>query len=348
MSVLVTGGAGFVGLNLVEALLARGEAVVVFDRSAPPPAFRAAVARRPGRLVTVEGDVRDREALARAFDDHGVDRVFHGAAITAGPARERQAPADVLDVNLMGTLAVLEAARDRGVRRFLYPSSLTVYGESLYAREVVDEETTPPVPEGLYAITKYAGERLALRFGALWGLDVVAARIGSVFGPWEADSGARDLLSPFWQVAAAAAAGRPVTLPRAPLRRELIYSRDLADALVLLLFAERRRFDLYNVAVKADWSDALLRWCRLVAETVPGFVWRVAEADEAATITYHDERPRGRQAVERLARDLGFVPRFDRDGSLADYARWLAAARGAVEPTPGVRDRAPTSSRPSG
>ncbi len=328
MSVLVTGGIGFVGRNLVEALLTRGEDVVVFDRAAPSSAFVAAVAGLPGRLSSVEGDVRDRGALARAFGDFGVDRVFHGAAITAGAAREKTAAADVLDVNLMGTLAVLEAARDHGVRRFLYPGSLVVYGESLFTREVVDEATTPPAPEGLYAITKYAGERLALRFGDLWGIDVVCARIGSVFGPWEGDTGVRDLLSPFWQVAAAAMAGRPVTLPRVPLRRELIYSRDLADALVLLLFVERRSFDLYNVAVTADWGDALPHWCRLVAEAVPGFTWRAAEAGEAASVAYHDDRPRGRQSTERLTGDLGFVPRFLRDGGLTDYARWLTDTPG--------------------
>jgi nucleoside-diphosphate-sugar epimerase len=165
MTTLITGGAGFVGLNLAERLLSEGETVVSFDARLPPPAFLEATRALPGVLHVVEGDIRDSGARLRAFDAAPVDMVFHGAAITADAEREKISPDIILDVNLNGTLRMLEAARDREVGRFVYPSSLVVYGASLYDRGLAVEDETPAIPETLYGITKYAGERLALRFG---------------------------------------------------------------------------------------------------------------------------------------------------------------------------------------
>ncbi|HEY0353528.1 MAG TPA: NAD(P)-dependent oxidoreductase, partial [Enterovirga sp.] len=181
MATLITGGAGFVGLALAEHLLAQGGEVVLFDTRPPPPSFLDAMRDRSSLLHAALGDVRDPEALRGAFATAPVTRVFHGAAITADAAREKAASDLVLDVNLTGTLRVLEAALDHKVQRFVYPSSLVVYGASLYDRTVVVEDQTPAIPETLYAITKYAGERLTLRFGETRGMDVVCGRLGSVF-----------------------------------------------------------------------------------------------------------------------------------------------------------------------
>lgn len=321
MATLITGGAGFVGLALAEHLLGEGGEVVLFDARPPPPSFVEAVRDRPGRLHAVAGDVRDPAALRTAFAAAPVARVFHGAAITADVAREKTASDLILDVNLTGTLRVLEVALDHKVERFVYPSSLVVYGASLYDRAVLVEDETPAIPDTLYAITKYAGERLALRFGGTRGLDVVCGRIGSVFGPWEDDTGVRDLLSPFWQVAQLVGARREIILPAADLPRELIYARDLAAALALLLTTARPSHAVYNLAVAADWSSALRDWCALLGSE-HGLTWRVAEAAESPNVVY-DLRPRARQDTRRLMGDLGFVPRFTPDAALTGYAKWL-------------------------
>lgn len=152
MAVLVTGGAGFVGLNLVEALLARGREVVVFGREKVPAAALAAFAPLPGRLVGLQGDVRDAAALRAVFASHAIEAVFPFAAVTSGPAREAEDPESVLQVNLLGTLATLRAARDAGVRRVVIPSSTAAYGASFYTQPLMREEDTPCVPTSLYGV----------------------------------------------------------------------------------------------------------------------------------------------------------------------------------------------------
>ena len=216
MAVLISGGTGFVGLNLAEALLSRGEHVVLAALDAPPASAAAHFATLPGRLETAVIDVTDTAAFKTLLQRHAVDRLFPFAAITSGPARESEEAEQVVSVNLLGFLGQLRAARDTGVRRVIIPSSAAVYGESVYSHAAMDETTTPCVPISLYGVTKYAVERSGLRLGALWGMNVIAARIGALFGPWERDTGLRDSLSPYWQVARIARAGGEAILRRDP------------------------------------------------------------------------------------------------------------------------------------
>ena len=325
MAVLITGGTGFVGLNLAEALLERGEQVVLFDLREPPSAFVASIGGNSARMRCVVGDVRHPTDLQQAFSGGDITEVFHGAVITSGAARELANPGSIVAVNLTGTLNVLKAASARSVRRFVFPSSVSVYGESLFDRETVNEADTPAVPEGLYGVTKYAAERAALRLGKLWGLEVIVGRIGNVFGPWEGETGVRDLITPLAQIAAAAVHGKQVVLPDVRLRRDLIYSRDLARLLVTLLDAKAPGFSTYNLSVEADWSDIYVRWCRVVGGQFGEFDWRVAQAGEISTIDYHDTRSRARMDTARVRADLGFAPAFPPDLALEDYARWLNA-----------------------
>jgi len=325
MRVLVTGGNGFVGLNLADALLARGHECVLFDLREPPPVFVRSMKRLGfgGRLHVIAGDVCQPQDVARVFAVGGITHVFQGAAITAAAARERSEPGRIFDVNLGGTLTVLAAARDAGVRRVLYPSSVAVYGESLFDRALVTEDA-PAVPEGLYGVSKYAAERAALRLGTLWNLEVVCGRIGNVFGPWEGETGLRDLVTPLAQIAACAAHGNEAVLPDLRLQRDLIYSRDLSAALVALLQAPIDSVArVMNLSVMADWSDIYQRWCRILAASLSGFRWRVAAPGDSANVNYHDLRDRGRLDTTRLAAQLGFAPAFTPDEALNDYARWL-------------------------
>ncbi len=195
MTVLISGGTGFVGLNLAEALLRRGDRVVLFALDAPPaPALRH-FATLPGELVLERGDVLDTDAFTACLQRHRVDRLFPFAAVTSGPDREFETPETVIQVNLLGFVSQMRAARAAGVRRVVAPSSGAIYGESAYGPGPLTEAGTPPVPITIYGVTKYAVERSALRLGALWEIDTVVARIGAVFGPWERDTGLRDSLS---------------------------------------------------------------------------------------------------------------------------------------------------------
>ncbi|PWS35578.1 NAD(P)-dependent oxidoreductase [Falsiroseomonas bella] len=325
-AILVTGGAGFVGLNVVEALLARGEHVVVFGREAalpdPAPARFAAL---PGSIEVIQGDVTDHAALRDVFSARRIGAVFPFAAITAGPQREAADPQRILDVNLGGVIATLQAARDAGtVRRVVLPSSAAVYGESAYAFQVLDEATTPPVPISLYGVTKYAVERAGLRLAGLFGLDAVAARIGATFGPWERDTGLRDTLSLHLAFAEAARRGEAAVLPPAPLPAyDWVYVRDLAAGLLALLDAKDPPHRVVNLASGEDWAPHYAACLDVLAARFPGFRWRHAEPGEAPGLRWNESRPRGVMAVARAA-DFGWRPRFDPASATADYAGWLA------------------------
>lgn len=322
MTVLVTGGSGFVGLNVLQHLLERGDAVVNLSLAPPPPAAQRLFGTLPGTLHSEVGDVCDAAAVERVFAAHRPARVVHGAVITAGPERERTDAASIVAVNLQGTLHVLEAARRHGVARFVYPSSGSVYGDSAYAHPVLTEDETLPQPVTLYGITKYAAERTTLRWRELHGLDAVAARLGIVFGRWEHATGQRDTLSPLYHLTRMARAGTEAVLPNAG-RRDWVYAPDVAAGLVALLDAPAPRHAVYHVAAGAEWSAEA--WCERLQARYPGFRFRIAgdTHDAAVNVSLHPATLRAPLSAARLQGELGVVPRFGLAAAFADYLDWL-------------------------
>jgi len=320
MSVLITGGSGFIALNLAEVLLNIGEEVVLFSRHSPPEIALRSFHSHRGKLHVVRGDVRDRNSLERTFQEFHVDRVFHAAVITADQERERKEFRSIIEVNLLGTVEVMEASRRVGVRRFVYLSSSSVYGRNAFQLSILDEEETLPLPETLYAVTKYAGERTSLRFRGLWSMDLVVARVGTVFGPWERDTGVRDTLSPQMQTMQMALQGREAILPGVG-RRDWVYSRDVAEALVAIVETKQPRYDVYNIGPGVEWT--VEEWCGRLKEAYPRFSYRFASEGEEANVNYHLPRDRAPFSVRRLAEDIGFRPRFGLDEAFTDYMEWV-------------------------
>lgn len=317
MSVLVTGAAGFVGLALVEHLLARGEHVVGVDLAPPPPEAREAFAALPGRFDAVEADVRDADALRHAFARHAPERLVTLAAVTADAARERAAPRTIFDVNVGGTIAALTVAAERGLARVVHASSGAVYGASGASAAHLVEDDTPLRPESLYGISKLAAEQAALRLAALHGLDLVVGRLGTCFGPWEADTGVRDTPSAPLQIVRLAERGAEVVLPR-PSPRDWLYVRDAAAGLAALLDVRRPAHRTVNVA--AGFVGALDDWCRAIAPAFPGLRWRVDPG--AANVDLYAPYDRAPMDVSRLTGGTAFVPRFDLAAAAADFLPW--------------------------
>lgn len=321
MTTLVTGAAGFVALASIEALLARGETVVAFDRDPLPEAARAALARLPGRLIELAGDVRSAADLARAFAAAPVRRVLHAAVITAGPAREKADPETIVAVNVLGALAVFRAALAHGVARLVAPSSGAAYGAPPPGCTSFGEDETWPRPAALYGITKLATEQMLVRLGAVHGLSVAAPRLGSVYGPWERDTGVRDTLSAHRSAFLAARAGEVAVLNR-PARGDHIYSRDVAAGLVALLDAPSLERAVFNLG--SGVATDIAEFCRALARQVPGFRWRPAGPEETPNIITHVPFDRVAMDVRRIREATGFQPRFaDLDEAVTD---WLAAA----------------------
>jgi nucleoside-diphosphate-sugar epimerase len=309
--IVLTGGAGFVGLNVAEQLLARGEDVVIFDLR-PPPAFFS-------KALFVEGDVSDPNTVTDLFEEHRPTHVIHMSAITAGAARDAREPRRIAEVNLIGTLNVLQESRNSGVQRLVHASTGALYGAAgIGVGEPLDEERHRPVPESMYGITKYAAERSCLRLAALWGLDVRIGRLAQVFGRWEHASGLRDRLSMPTEIARIARAGGEAVFP--PLGpTDYIYGPDVASALIALLDARAPPHRLYHLGTGAAW--ALPQWCELLQARFPKFRWR--ESSEGANVVPLAPGTRTRFSNRRLTEDLGWAPRYDLAAAADDFSDWL-------------------------
>lgn len=173
--VLVTGGAGFIGSNLAEALLDRGDDVRVLDNFST--GSRANLVALGRDVEVVEGDLRSYERVHTAV--RGVEVVFHQGALGSVP-RSVQDPLTSTAVNVEGTLNVLLAARDEGIRRIVFASSSSVYGN--VGRMPLSEDQAPN-PISPYGVAKLAAERFCVSFHHVYGLETVALRYFNVFGP---------------------------------------------------------------------------------------------------------------------------------------------------------------------
>lgn len=180
MKALVTGGAGFIGSHLAEALCRRGAEVVVLDNLSLGKVENLDWKQGGDRLEFIEGDAGDSELLEKVLP--GCDWVFHEGALPSVP-RSVKEPIESHEHNLNATLRMLVAARDAGVKRFLFASSSSIYGNSDAPKK---HEGLPPAPLSPYALQKYGGERYCQLFHQLYDFETVALRYFNVFGPRQA------------------------------------------------------------------------------------------------------------------------------------------------------------------
>jgi nucleoside-diphosphate-sugar epimerase len=241
---LVTGGAGFIGSNLVRALLERGDDVRVLDNFS--------TGNRDNLegldVEIVEGELRSYERVHRAT--RGVDVVYHLGALGSVP-RSVQDPLTSSAVNVEGTLNVLLAARDEGVRRVVFSSSTSVYGSS---RQLPTGEDTPPDPLSPYGVAKLAAERYCISFSRVYeSFESVVLRYFNVFGERQ---------SPFSQYAAvvprfvtAIAAGQPVEIHGdGEQSRDFTHVGNVVDATIRAGHADGASGESFNVAAGAPAS----------------------------------------------------------------------------------------------
>ncbi|HZN21752.1 MAG TPA: SDR family oxidoreductase [Gaiellaceae bacterium] len=239
MRTLVTGGAGFIGSNLVRALLARGDEVRVLDNFSS--GNRANLAGLEHEVELVEGDLRSYERVHAAV--RGVEVVYHQGALPSVP-RSVQDPLTTTAVNVEGTLNVLLAARDEAVRRVVNASSSSVYGN---AGELPRTETQLPDPISPYAVAKLAAERFCTSFSRVYSMEVVSLRYFNVFGPRQ------DPLSQYAAVVPrfirAVAAGQAVTVfGDGEQSRDFTYVDNVVAANLLAADAPSVHGEIVNVA----------------------------------------------------------------------------------------------------
>ena len=224
---LVTGGTGFIGSHIAEALLKQGEAVRVFDNMATGRSINVDVLKNlSGQLEIIQGDLRDMQAVVAAIQ--GIEVVFHQGALSSVP-RSIANPVNSLEANVNGTNNVLLAARDHGVRRVVYASSSSVYGNT---PTLPKHEAMPTAPISPYAVHKLAGELLCGVFTRIYGLETVSLRYFNVFGPRQDPNAEYAAVIPRF-LTALLKQQRPIVLGDGEQTRDFTYIENVVQANLL-------------------------------------------------------------------------------------------------------------------
>ena len=242
MRVLITGGAGFIGANLANRLVTDGHHVRVLDDLSAGDRQRLS-----SQVLFTRCDVKDRPKLWTLL--HGVECVFHLAA-RVSVSESVLYPREYNDVNVGGTVSLMEAMRDVGVERVVLASSATVYGEQ--ARQPLHEEMYPN-PLVPYAVTKIAAEHYLFTLGALYGIETVALRVFNAYGRWQAIPPAYPPVIPQF-VKQALGGGSLVIFGDGKQRRDFVYIDDVVDALCASATASGVDRQIINVGSGQDTS----------------------------------------------------------------------------------------------
>lgn len=320
MTTLVTGATGFVPANVVKRLIAEGRDVVAFHHRPLDRAMEARLrAAGPGRVTFVQGDTREAEVVAAVFAAHRPEGVVHMAAMTPLDVEtERRDVRQVVGANVVGTLNVLLASADHGVRRVVFLSSSSVYAAS-DGPGLLTEAAPVRDDGGLYPLTKLAGEQLGRWVGAAHGLDVRSVRLGPAYGPWERPTASRQRMSAVWQAVHEALAGRPLRCNNAALTRDWIHAADIARALLALLDAPGLEHDAYNLA--GD-PVSMQRTLAAAAAAIPGTAVEWVTDPAEANVPLPDGPARGSLDTSRLRAETGWMPAYDIESGVRAYVAW--------------------------
>jgi len=236
---LVTGGAGFIGSNIVDELLNRGKTVKVVDNFIT--GRREHLQHVINDIELVEGDIRDTDLMQKICK--GVDCILHQAALRSVP-RSVDDPVSTNDVNINGTLNLLVAARDNNVKKFVYASSSSAYGDTQALPKVEDQR---PLPISPYAVSKLTGEHYCRAFSKTFGLDAVSLRYFNVFGPRQSPENKYAAVVPIF--IKQAMNGQPLTIHGdGKQSRDFTYIKNVVNGNLLAAEAEGVSGEVFNIA----------------------------------------------------------------------------------------------------
>lgn len=303
---LVTGGGGFIGSNLVQALIERGQQVRVLDNFAT--GRRQNLAGFEDKIELLEGDIRDRVIVERAVE--GVDYVLHQAALGSVP-RSVQDPLTSNDVNVNGTLNLLWAAKKARVKRFVSASSSSVYGNT---PQLPKEESMVPNPISPYAVSKLAAERYTMSFNAVYGLQTVALRYFNVFGPKQDPASQYAAVIPRF-ITAIMQGNAPIVYGDGEQSRDFTYIDNVVQANLLACTAPEAPGQFMNIACGERYSLNVL--LQLVAEIMGKAARPVYETDRPGDVKH------SLASIARANTILGFSPAIDFREGLKRTVAWF-------------------------
>lgn len=313
VKVLITGGAGFIGSHLCEALLAEGAELVViddFNDYYDPRIKRGNIAGFQDRITLIEGDIRDVALVESVFASYKFDRVFHIAA-RAGVRPSIANPRLYVSTNIDGTLNLLEGCRKTGVKHFIFASSSSVYGVNKkvpFSEDDLIQRTISP-----YAATKLMGEQLCSNYSNLYGIRCVCLRFFTVYGPRQRPDLA---ISKFTR---AILAGKPIDrYGDGSTARDYTYVDDIIQGvLAAARHTAESSFEIFNLGGSA--TTTLSELISMISETVgrEPVIRQMPEQPGDVPRTYAD--------VDKARRLLGYEPHTPVALGLRKYADWLAA-----------------------
>lgn len=308
---LVTGGAGFIGSHLVEGLLQDGHSVRVLDNYSTGCIEN--LAGLQDRVEIISGDITDISVVRQAM--RGVQLVFHQAALASVP-RSVADPMATHRACVDGTLHVLLAARDAGVRRVVYAASSSAYGNSV---RLPKRETDPTAPLSPYAVAKLAGEHYCAAFSEVYGLETVRLRYFNVFGPRQTPDSPYAAVIPLF-IQALTTGQKPLIHGSGDQSRDFTYIADVVQANRLAAVAPWASGKVYNVACGRRTS--LLQ---LVAHlnTLLGTNIAPTHGPERVGDVKHSQAD-----IERAQADLGYQPTTDMVAGLTRCLEWWEERQG--------------------
>jgi nucleoside-diphosphate-sugar epimerase len=325
MAVLIIGG-GLVGSQIARLLVEAGERPVIMDRAAQPQALADIV--ELARVRIVEGDVLRPPTLEEAIREHRITDVVHTAAnplLTLGAQRD---PRGAIELNVMGTVNVLEAARTHGLKRVVVASS-NVLNHFLAGGEGAGDPSREEAfmrPTTFYATTKQTIENLGLNYAQWCGVDFAAVRYGAVAGPWRGEGGGGPS-NALREAVECALRGEEAVVPAAGL--EWVYSKDAARGTVLALRAKSLTSRVFNITMGYVCGPDEL--AAAVTAAIPGARVRIGTPTASAPSMPNMIRASDLTLAKEV---LGFTPQYRMPDAVRELADWY---RGRTAPASAAR-----------
>ena len=313
--ILVTGGAGFIGSNLVEALLDKGCFVRVLDNFSTGKRENLDFCAANVNFELIEGDIRNYSTCLSACEN--MDYVLHQAALGSVP-RSIKNPVESTEVNIDGFVKMLNAARENGVKRFVYAASSSAYGDSIELPKKEDRIGKPLSP---YAITKYVNELFAENFGKIYGMETIGLRYFNVFGKRQSPDGAYAAVIPKF-AAALLKHESPIINGDGSYSRDFTYIDNVVSANILALEVEDISAvnQIYNVA--CGESTSLNELFLALREELSRFDAEIAKIEPIYGLNRAGDIPHSLADIEKISKSLNYkVLKKFREGikSAAEY-----------------------------
>jgi UDP-N-acetylglucosamine 4-epimerase len=314
-TILVTGGAGFIGSNLCEALLEKGNKVVCLDNFATGKRENLEQLLKDSNFTLIEGDIRKLENCLKATKD--VDYVLHQAALGSVP-RSIKDPITSNDVNVSGFLNMLIASRDNGVKRFVFAASSSTYGDSESMPKVEDIIGKPLSP---YAITKYVNELYADIFSKTYGLETIGLRYFNVFGRKQDPNGAYAAVIPKF-VSQLMKGESPVINGDGNYSRDFTYIDNVIQANLLSLVTSNEKAinTVYNVAYgDRNTLNDLMGYLK---EYLSEFDSKISQVEVIYGPNRAGDIPHSHASLDKAKENLNYNPQFSLQQGLKEAVNW--------------------------